>query len=197
MAVSVDDIKRLREVTGAGMMDAKTALEEAEGNFDRATELLRKKGVAQAAKRSERVAKAGVISSYVHGDKIGVLVEVNCETDFVARTGDFKDFAHDLALHVAAAAPEYLDPESVPAEVVKKEEGFYREELAEQQKPAEMIDKIVAGKLDKFYEGVCLMRQSFVKDPDQKIADLVAALAAKTGENIIIRRFSRLELGGQ
>jgi elongation factor Ts len=192
--MSIEDIKKLREMTGAGMMDAKKALEEA-GSIDAAIDVLRKKGVASAAKKADREAREGVVESYVHGGKIGVLVEINCETDFVARTPEFKEFAHDVAMQIAATNPEYLSPADVPAKVVDKEKEIYATELAEQKKPAEMIDKIVAGKLDKFYEGVCLTSQPFVKDPDKTITDLTTALVAKLGENIVIRRFERLELG--
>ncbi len=191
---NVEDIKKLRDMTGAGMMDAKKALEEAGDDMEKAVEVLRKKGVASAAKKADREARAGVIESYVHGEKIGVLVEINCETDFVARTDDFKQFAHDIAMHIAATNPEYTNPEDVPEEVIEKEKEIYRGEV--EGKPAEIMDKIVAGKLDKYYEGVCLMRQPFVKDPDKSIQELTTELVAKIGENIVIRRFSRLELGG-
>jgi len=195
MTISVDDIKKLRELTGAGMMKAKEALVEADGDFDKAQELLRKAGAVSAAKKADREARNGLIEAYVHGGKIGVLVEVNCETDFVARTDDFKTFARDIALQVAATAPEYLRPEDVPADVVAKESDFHKAELASQKKPAEMIDKIVEGKLAKFYEGICLIKQPFVKDPDKTIENLTTELIGKLGENIVIRRFERIELG--
>ncbi len=195
MTISVDDIKKLRELTGAGMMKAKEALVEADGNFDKAQELLRKAGAVSAAKKADREARNGLIEAYVHGGKIGVLVEVNCETDFVARTDDFKTFARDIALQVAATTPEYLRPEDVPADVVEKERDFHKNELASQNKPAEMIDKIVEGKLAKFYEGICLTKQPFVKDPDKTIENLTTELIGKLGENIVIRRFERIELG--
>jgi elongation factor Ts len=195
MAISVDDIKKLRELTGAGMMKAKEALVEADGDFDKAQELLRKAGAVSAAKKADREARNGLIEAYVHGGKIGVLVEVNCETDFVARTDDFKTFARDIALQIAATTPEYLRPEDVPAEVVAKESDFHKSELASQKKPAEMIDKIVGGKLAKFYEGICLTKQPFVKDPDKTIENLTTELVGKLGENIVIRRFERIELG--
>jgi elongation factor Ts len=194
MAISVDDIKKLRDQTGAGMMKANEALEATGGDFDGAVKYLREKGEATAAKKSDREARAGVIESYVHGGRIGVLVEVNCETDFVARTEDFKAFVKDVAMHIAAAGPEYLKPEDVPAEVVESEKGIYRKEV--EGKPAEIIEKIVDGKLAKYYEQVCLVNQPFVKDPDVSIGKLTTDLVAKLGENIVIRRYERMELGG-
>ncbi len=193
--VTVQDIKKLRDTTGAGMMDAKKALTEAGGDMQAAIDALRKKGAARAAKRADREASAGVISSYVHSDKIGVLVEVNCETDFVARTDDFKTFAREVALHVAASAPEYVAPADVPEEVVAKEREIYAAEV--EGKPANIVDKIVEGKLAKFYETVCLTNQPFVKDPDKSIEQLTTEIAAKVGEKVVIRQFKRIELGGQ
>lgn len=195
MSVTVEDIKKLRNSTGAGMMDAKKALVEANGDLEAATTTLRKKGAARAAKRADREAKAGLVASYVHGDKIGVLVEVNCETDFVARTEDFKTFARDVAMHIAASAPEYLNPESVPEEVVAKEREIYASEAGD--KPDDIVTKIVDGKLDKFYQSVCLTKQPFIKDPDKSIEQYQTDVAAKVGEKIEIRQFSRIELGGQ
>jgi elongation factor Ts len=197
MTISVDDIKKLRDTTGAGMMDAKNALEEASGDMQKAQEILRVKGVARAEKKSDREASAGVVEAYIHGGKIGVLVEINSETDFVARTDGFKAFAHDVAMHIAAANPLYLDRESVPAEVVDKEKQLIIDELTVSGKPAEYLDKIVEGKLSKFYAEVCLMDQPFVKDPDSTIEQLRTNLVAKLGENIVIRRFSRMELAGE
>jgi len=193
MAISVEDIKKLRDMTGAGMMKAKEALENANGDMDKAVQYLREKGEATAAKKGDREAREGVIESYVHGGRIGVLVEINCETDFVARTEDFKTYARDVAMQVAAANPEYLNPQSVPEEIVAKEREIYANEV--KGKPAEIIDKIVDGKLAKYYEGVCLMNQPFVKDPDVTIDKLTKELIAKLGENIVIRRFVRYELG--
>ena len=193
MAISVEDIKKLRDQTGAGMMKAKEALTESDGDFDKAVQWLREKGEASAAKKADREAREGVIESYVHSGRIGVLVEINCETDFVARTEDFKTFARDVAMHVAAANPEYLSPEAVPAEVIEKEREIYRNEVA--GKPAEILEKIVDGKLAKFYEGVCLLNQPFIKDPDMTVGKLTTDLVAKLGENIVIRRFVRVELG--
>ncbi len=191
--MNVEDIKKLREQTGAGMMKAKEALEASGGNFDKAVVWLREKGEATAAKKADREARAGLIESYVHGGRIGVLVEVNCETDFVARTEDFKEFARDVAMHIAAINPEYLNPEVVPAEVVERERAIYRKEV--EGKPAEIVDKIVDGKLAKFYEQYCLTNQPFVKDPDVTVGKLTTALVAKLGENIVIRRYERMELG--
>ena len=193
--VSVEMIKQLRDTTGAGMMDAKKALVEAGGDMQTAVDALRKKGAARAAKRSDRETKEGMIASYVHGDKIGVLVEINCETDFVARTEDFKGFAKDVALHIAAANPEYLNPESVPEAVVAKEREIYAAEV--EGKPAEIVDKIVNGKLNKFYETVALTKQPFIKDPDKSIDQLMTEVSAKVGEKIDIRQYKRIELGGQ
>jgi len=192
--VTIEDIKKLRDTTGAGMMDAKRALVEADGDMDAAIEHLRKKGAIRAAKRADREASAGIVTSYVHGDKIGVLVEVNCETDFVARTDDFKTFARDVALHIAASAPEYVSPADVPDDLIAKEREIYAAEAS--GKPVAIIDKIVEGKLAKFYESVALIKQPFVKDPDKSIEQLTTEVAAKVGENIVIRQFRRIELGG-
>lgn len=192
---SLDDIKKLRETTGAGMMSAKRALEETNGDFDKAIDYLRKAGEATAAKKADREASNGVIESYTHGGRIGVIVEINCETDFVARTDDFKEFAHDIAMHIAAANPEYAVPSDLPASIIEKEKDFYRTELAQQNKPTDIIEKILEGKLAKYYESVCLAKQPFVKDPEQSIEQLTNALIGKLGENIVIRRFQRLELG--
>lgn len=200
MAISLEDIKKLRAATGAGMMNAKNALVEAGGDFDKAVEILRLAGQASAAKKADREARNGLVEGYVHGGKIGVLVEINCETDFVARTDDFKRFAHDIAMQVAATAPVYVSPADIPEAAIEKEKEIYRGELEASQatagKPTEIIDKIVAGKLDKYYQSVCLTRQPFVKDPDRSVDDLTKALVAKLGENVVVRRFSRLELGG-
>ena len=195
MGIDFDTIKKLRSATGVGITDAKKALEEAGGDYDKAVEAMRVKGLAKADKKADREAAAGLIDAYVHGDRIGVLVEVNCETDFVARTDDFKNLVHDLALHIAAAAPQYLNPEDVPEGVVKKERLLSAEELKESGKPAKMIDKIVEGKITKWYGEVCLTRQTFVKNPDQTVEELVKQNVAKLGENIKIARFERFEIG--
>lgn len=193
--MNIEDIKKLREATGAGMMDAKSALEEAKGDYEKAVTVLRKKGLAKAAKKAERTAGVGIIESYVHGGKIGVLVEVNCETDFVARTDDFKEFCKDVALHVAASNPSYVSPEDIPENDLNKEKDVIKEEVAASGKPAEHAEKIIEGKLSKWYEEVCLLNQPFVKDPNQTIEQLRQALVAKLGENIVISRFARLEVG--
>lgn len=195
MSITAEDVKKLRDMSGAGMMDAKRALEETNGDQEKAMELLRKKGIASAAKKADRATENGLVGSYVHGGKIGVLVEVACETDFVARTEDFQDFVRDLCMHVAAANPEYLNPEDVPADVVEKEKAVYKEEVIASGKPAEHADKIVEGKLNKFYEGICLNKQAFVKDPATSIEELTRSMIAKVGENIIVKRFVRMELG--
>lgn len=195
MNVSIEDIKKLREATGAGMMDAKAALTEAKGDFDKAVEIMRLKGMAKASKKADRTASAGVIKSYVHGEKIGVLVEINCETDFVARTDDFKEFASDIAMHIAASNPSYTNRDSVDKAELKKETEIIKKEVAASGKPAEFANKIVEGKLQKWYQEVCLYNQPFVKDPDKTIEDITKEIIGKLGENIVIKRFSRLELG--
>jgi len=194
--MNIEDIKKLRETTGAGMMDAKAALEEAGGDFDKAIAILRKKGLAKAAKKADRTTAVGVIESYVHSSKIGVLVEVNCETDFVARTDDFKAFTKDLAMHITASNPAYLNPQEIPEDELNKEKDAIKDEVLASGKPAEVVDKIIEGKLDKWYQEVCLSEQSFIKDPDQTIEQLRQALVGKLGENIVIARFVRFEVGG-
>jgi elongation factor Ts len=193
MAVPIEDIKKLRDATGAGMMKAKEALESADGDFDKAIENLRKSGAASAAKKADREARDGLIEAYVHSGRIGVVVEINCETDFVARTEDFKAFARDIAMHIAAANPTYVTPSEVPTEVIDAEKRVYAEET--KGKPEEIAAKIVEGKLAKFYENVCLVKQAFIKDPDKSIETLTGELVGKLGENIVIRRFDRMELG--
>ncbi len=199
MGIAAEDVKRLRDMTGAGMMAAKNALVEAGGDMVRAQEILRLAGQAGALKKAEREAKNGLIESYVHSGRIGVLVEINCETDFVARTDDFKQFAHDVAMQVAAASPAYINPEDVPEEVVEKEKELYWAELEGSQsaagKPDDIKEQIVMGKLDQYYAAVALMRQPFVKAPDKTIEALTKELIAKVGENIVIRRMVRIELG--
>lgn len=195
MVLDLAAIKQLRAMTGAGMTDAKEALQQAKGDIDSAVEILRKSGAAKALKKASRAAGEGVIEAYVHGGRIGVLVEINCETDFVARTPDFKMFARDIALQVAAAQAEYILPADVPPAVIAKEEEIYRAELEREGKPAPVADKVVAGKLDKYYEQVCLVKQPFIKDPAKTVEQLTAELVAKLGENIVIRRLARFELG--
>lgn len=195
MSISIDDIKKLRELTGAGMMKAKEALEEANGDITKAQEVLRVKGMASADKKSDRVASAGKIGSYVHGDRIGVLVEVNCETDFVVKTEDFQALVEELSLHIAAMAPQYVSREEVPEDVMAKERSLFEDEVKESGKPAEHAAKIVDGKVDKWLAGICLLEQTYYKEDTQTIGELVKATIAKLGENIVVRRFVRLELG--
>ena len=195
MSVSIEDIKKLRDMTGAGMMDAKKALEEANGDIDKAVEIMRLKGIAKAGKKSDRAASNGVIQSYVHSEKIGVLVEINCETDFVARTDEFKTFARDVAMHIAAANPSYVSVDSIDPAELKKEKSTVEKEVAASGKPAEFATKMVEGKMAKWYEQVCLLSQPFIKDDSKTIDQLTKELIGKLGENIVIARFSRLELG--
>jgi elongation factor Ts len=194
--VSLDTIKALREKTGCGMMDCKAALNECGGDMDKAGDILRKKGLAAVAKRADRVAAQGIIESYIHtGGKIGVLVEVNSESDFVARNSDFTTFARDIAMQVAASSPLYITKEDVPQEALDKEKAILEEQAKESGKPAQALAKIVEGRLAKFYEEFCLLEQPFIRDPKVKIKDLLADLVAKIGENIVIRRFTRYQLG--
>jgi elongation factor Ts len=194
--ISAKVVAELREKTGAGMMDCKKALTEAGGDLAKAEDVLRKKGLSAAAKKTGRAATEGAVSSYIHmGGKIGVLLEVNCETDFVARTEGFQTLVKDLAMHVAAAAPQYVRREEVPAEVVAKEMEIAKEQMRAQKKPEAMLEKIAAGKLEKFYSEVCFLEQPFVKDDKKKIQDVVTEAVAKIGENIQVRRFARFVLG--
>ena len=196
--ISAGQVKELRERTGAGMMECKKALEEANGDMEAAIDLLRARGAAKAAKRSERETREGTIGSYVHSNgRIGVLVEVQCETDFVSRNDTFQQLARDLAMHIAAASPLALDADGIPAEVVERERGVYLEQVKQEGKPANMHEKIVEGKLRKFYQESTLMDQVFVKDPagKQTIRQLVQEASTKTGENVVIRRFVRYQLG--
>ncbi|WP_425807365.1 translation elongation factor Ts [Desulfitobacterium sp. Sab5] len=189
-------VKELRERTGAGMMDCKKALTEVNGDVDKAIDLLREKGLAAAAKKEGRIAAEGVVESYIHGGgRIGVLLEVNCETDFVAQTEEFKLFVKDIALQIAAARPEYLVKEEVPEDVLNHEKEILRAQALNEGKPEKIIEKMVEGRISKFYKEVCLMEQAFVKDPDKTIHDLVLEKTAKIGERIVIRRFTRYELG--
>lgn len=196
MEITSEMVKELRTATGAGVLDCRKALESANGDFDKAVTALREKGLAAAAKKANRDANEGLVGHYVHmGSKVASLVEVNCESDFVARTEEYKSLVHDLAMHVVAAKPQYLTPETVPAEVIEQEKAIYRTQLAEENKPANVVDRIIEGKLAKFYEDTCLMEQPFVKDPSVKIKDLVNQHIAKLGENIRIRRFVRFAVG--
>lgn len=195
MSVSIKEIKRLRELTGVGMTDAKKALTEAKGDFDKALDAMRVKGLAKADKKSEREAKEGLIGEYVHSGRIGVLVEINSETDFVARTDDFKIFVHDIAMHIAASNPQFVAIEDVDKKTLDKEKDLIKKELKESGKPDKMIEQISEGKMKKYYTEVCLLEQPYIKNPDQKVGDYLKEIIAKLGENIVIRRFSRLELG--
>ncbi|GIV69086.1 translation elongation factor Ts [Caldilinea sp.] len=196
--ITAEMVKQLREATNAGVLDCKKALLETNGDFDAAVEILRKKGLATAAKKAGREANEGLIGSYVHpGSKVASLVEVNCETDFVARTEEFQQLARDLAMHVTASRPQYISREDVPADVIAKEREVYREQMANSGKPAEVIERIVDGKLEKWYEEVCLLEQPFIKDPQITIKDLLTSRIASLGENIKVRRFCRFEVGAE
>ena len=189
-------VKQLRDATGAGMMECKAALVEAKGNLEDATTILRKRGLAQATKKAGRSTNEGLIGSYIHmGGKIGVLVEVNCESDFVARTDDFQNLAREIAMHIAAANPQYVRREDVPADILERERAVYRGQMEGQKKPAAVIDKIVEGKLNSFYEQVCLLDQPSIRDPKLTIGQVVQAAIAKMGENIAVPRVVRFKLG--
>ena len=195
MAVNLEDVKRLKSLTGVGLTDAKAALDEAKGDFDKALQAMRKKGLTKAEKRGEREARAGLIGSYVHDGRIGVLVEVNCETDFVSRNQIFTDLVKDLGLHIAASAPLYVSTADVPAEVQAKAKAEFTDKAKAEGKPAAMLDKIVDGMLAKHFAEHCLLNQPFVKNPDMTVEQLIKENIAKLGENIVVRRFSRLALG--
>lgn len=196
MSITAEVVRQLREETGAGMMDCKAALVEATGDMAKAREVLRKKGLAAAAKKASRTASDGAIASFIAPDgKVGVIAEVNCETDFVARTPDFQTLAREIAMHIAAASPTWVKRDEIPADVLEKEKEIYRAQFAGQGKPAHVVDKIVEGKLESFYAQVCLLDQPSVRDPNVTIAQMVAAATAKTGENITVSRFVRFKLG--
>lgn len=195
MALDIKDIKRLKELTGVGLTDAKSALEEAKGDFDKALEAMRKKGMTKAEKRGEREARQGVIGTYNHDNRIGVLVEVNCETDFVARNEIFTELVKDLAMHVAATNPEYLDESQIPADVQEKVKKEFTEKAKTEGKPDAMIAKIVDGQVQKYFAEKCLLNQPFVKNPDMTVGEYVKEHNARLGENIVLRRFSRMALG--
>ncbi len=191
---TLEAVKKLRLKTSAGMMECKEALKESDGDIEKAVDILRKKGIAKAAKKTTRTASQGVVESYIHmGNRIGVLVEINCETDFVARTDDFKKFTKDIAMQIAAANPLYVTREEVPAEALEREKDIARSQMKD--KPENVIEKILAGKVEKYYSEVCLVDQPFIKDPNIKIKDLVTQIIAKLGENILVKRFVRYELG--
>jgi len=194
--ISAGQVKELREKTGAPMMDCKQALTESKGDMEQAIVLLRKKGVATAAKKAARVTSEGSVASYIHaGGKIGVLVEVNCESDFVARTDDFKELMHDIAMHIAASDPKFVRKEDVTPEAFEREKDIYRAQAAATGKPANVVEKIVEGKMEKFYEEVCLYEQPFIKEQTLSIAQLIASKIGKLGENISVRRFARFKVG--
>ncbi|MEO6761835.1 MAG: translation elongation factor Ts [Candidatus Saccharimonadales bacterium] len=195
MAVSIAEIKRLKDLTGVGLTNAKRALEEANGDFDKALEAMRKKGLTKAEKRGEREARAGVVGTYNHDSRIGVLVEVNCETDFVARNEIFTNFVKDIAMHIAASAPEYVSSDDIPAKIRETKKSELLASDALKSKPADMVAKIVEGQLKKYFAEQCLLDQPFVKNPDQTVDDYVKEHNAKLGENIVVRRFSRIALG--
>ena len=195
MEISADLVKELRQRTGIGMMECKAALQEAGGDIEKAIEVLRKKGYARAKDKADRTASEGLVGSYIHTNgRIGVLVEVNCESDFVARNDDFKDLVKNIAMHIAAARPKYVAPEEIPAEVLEQEKGIIRDQLKDTKKPPEILDRIVQGKLSKYYEEVCLLDQAYIRDDKVKVKELVASAIAKLGENIKVRRFARFEI---
>ncbi|MCF7803176.1 MAG: translation elongation factor Ts [Candidatus Marinimicrobia bacterium] len=196
MAISAQEVKALRDKTGAGMMDCKRALQEADGDMDAAIEALRKQGIAKAEKKASREANEGLISSYIHpGGRIGVLLEINCETDFVAKTDEFQDLANDIAMQIAAMTPAAVTRDNVSEELIEKERKLYREQAIDEGKPEHIIDKIVDGRIDKFYSEVVLLEQPFVKDNDMTIEELITEAVATLGENIEVNRFVRYELG--
>src|SRR4030066_2040569 len=193
--ISTEMIKNLREKTGVGMMECKKALTESNGDFEKAIDLLRQKGLAGALKKAGRIASEGLVDSYIHLGKIGAMIEVNCETDFVARTDDFKELVKDIAMHIAAAIPLYLSRDDVPQDVIEREKEVYRAQVTD--KPLHVVEKIIEGKLEKFYTDTCLLDKLFIKDPEQKkrIKDILSEKVARLGENIVIRRFVRFQLG--
>ncbi len=196
MDISAKLVKELRDKTGAGIMDCKKALKESNGDIDKAAEFLKKKGIADASKKSSRIAAEGLVGSYIHmGGKIGVLIEVNCETDFVAKTDDFQNLVKDLAMQVAAANPQFVRREEVPEDFINKEKEVFRTQALESGKPEKIVDKIVDGKMEKYFQEICLLEQKFIKDSDKTVDDIVKETIAKTGENIVVRRFTRYQLG--
>ncbi len=196
MEITTAMVKELRQATGAGVLDCRQALEAHEGDLERAAAYLKEKGLAAVAEKSEREASEGMIEAYAHpGNRVAVMLELNCETDFVARTDDFKNLAHDLALHIAFAAPRYLTRENVAEEVIEKEKSSYRAQALEEGKPEHIVDRIIEGRLEKFYQDTCIIEQPFVKDEDKTIQDLINDAIAKLGENIVLRRFVRYEVG--
>ncbi len=198
MEITADQIKKLRDATGAGILDSREALKKSSGDFDTALAYLREKGLAAASKKADRRAGDGMIGSYIHhNSRVAVLIELNSETDFVARTPEFGALAQTLAMHIAMANPRYLKPEDVPADVLEAERARYRKEAEATGKPSSIVDRIVAGKLDKFYDDVCLLRQPYIKDDQVRVGDLIGQAVAQMGENIVVRRFVRYEIGGE
>ncbi|NLB42720.1 MAG: translation elongation factor Ts [Clostridiales bacterium] len=194
--ISASKVKELRELTGVGMMDCKRALQETNGDIEKAVELLREKGLSAAAKKAGRIAAEGIVESYIHmGGKIGVMVEVNCETDFVAKTTEFKSFVRDIAMHVAASNPQYLSKDEIPEDVIAKEKEILRAQALNEGKPEKIVDKMVEGRIEKYYKEACLLEQPFVKDTDKTINDLVNEKVAEIGEKVSIRRFVRYQMG--
>ena len=196
MAITTEMVKELRGVTGAGVLEAKKALEQTDGNFDKAVDILREKGAARAFKRADRAAKEGLVELYAHpGNRVGVMLELNCETDFVGRTDGFRELAHNLALHIAAAAPRYLRAEDVPAAEIERETAVLKAQAIAEGKPEAIAEKMVAGRISKYYEEICLLEQPFVKDEKVKIKEMLTDAIRTTGENIMVRRFVRYQLG--
>jgi elongation factor Ts len=196
MAVDAKTVKELRDRTGSGMMDCKKALVETDGDMEKAIDFLREKGLAKAAKKASRAAKDGRVFTYIHTNgKIGAMVELNCETDFVAKTDEFQSLGHELCMQIAAASPQYVAPENIPEDVVAREKEIYKQQALEEGKPEKILEKIAEGKLNKFYEVSCLLEQSYIRDGDKKIKDLVVENIAKLGENIVVGRFSRFSIG--
>ncbi len=196
MAITTEMVKELRGVTGSGVLQAKKALEQTDGNFDKAVDILREKGAARAFKRADRAAKEGLVELYAHpGNRVGVMLELNCETDFVGRTDGFRELAHNLALHIAAAAPRYLRAEDVPAAEIERETAVLKAQAIAEGKPEAIAEKMVAGRISKYYEEICLLEQPFVKDEKVKIKDMLTDAIRTTGENIMVRRFVRYQLG--
>ncbi len=196
MALDMESVKELRARTGAGVLDCKKALAECGDDVEKAVDYLREKGLAKAAKKVGRTAAQGLVFSYIHTNgKIGVLVELNCETDFVARTDEFQQLGHEITMQIAAANPQYVSPEEVPSEDIEREKEIYRNQALEEGKPAHIVDKIAEGRVNKFYEETCLLEQNYIRDPDRKIKDMVIDNIAKMGENIVVRRFARYSIG--
>ncbi|MBO8153302.1 translation elongation factor Ts [Thermovirga sp.] len=196
MAIDMDAVKELRHRSGAGVLDCKKALQECDGDIDKAVDYLREKGLAKAAKKAGRTASEGVVFSYIHTNgKIGTLIELNCETDFVARTDEFKELGKEIAMHIAAAAPLYISVDDIPAEDLKREKEIYKAQALEEGKPEHIVEKIAEGRLAKFYEETCLLEQKYIRDPEKKIKDLIIEKIAILGENIVVRRFARFSIG--